>query len=399
MSIVKSKKKIIWISVAIILGLLIGYLIYTRIYLASHMPQRQTGPTVVKAMEVKEQDIPMSFEFSGNIQAVDEVKIMPKVSGLIVAKYVEGGQHVVKGQPLYRIDPSQYETAYLSAQATLQQSRASYQEAVARLDNAKLDNARYQKLVAQNAVSVQVADNAQAQVNALAAAANAQASIVASNEALLEKAKLNLDDTVVRAPANGKIALDLVDAGTYANAGNTVLASLGSTNKVYAQFNVSENEYLEIKDLIGKVKDNVTITLSNGEEYPLAGNLVQINSQLKGTTGTLTMNALFNNPQDVLIPGMFAKVKVSGDIVPNAVLVPQRAVQQLLEKSFVMVVGADNKSESRAVTLGPQIGSYWIVTSGIKPGDKVIVEGLTKLQPGIPLTVEMQTPEQLGLKL
>ena len=131
--------------------------------------------------------------------------------------------------------------------------------------------------------------------------------------------------------------------------------------------------------------DKVTITLSNGTAYPIAGKVVQTDRSLGDNTGTLTVKALFDNPDNVLLPGMFARVKVSGEIMPNAILVPQRAVQQLLDKSFVIVVDENNKSESRAVKLGEKVGSFWIIKEGISANDTVVVEGLTKLQAGVDL--------------
>ena len=143
--------------------------------------------------------------------------------------------------------------------------------------------------------------------------------------------------------------------------------------------------------------NNVTITLSDGTEYPVSGHLVQVDRSLTTNTGTLAINALFDNPDGLLLPGMFARVKVTGEVLPNAILIPQRAVQQLLDKTFVMVVGPDNKSVTKAITVGDKIGSYWIVKDGLDTNDVVVVEGLTKLQEGVPLNVTMVTPEELGL--
>lgn len=124
---------------------------------------------------------------------------------------------------------------------------------------------------------------------------------------------------------------------------------------------------------------------------------MQVDRSLTTNTGTLAINALFDNPDGLLLPGMFARVKVTGEVLPNAILIPQRAVQQLLDKTFVMVVGPDNKSVTKAITVGDKIGSYWIVKDGLDTNDVVVVEGLTKLQEGVPLNVTMVTPEELGL--
>ena len=143
----------------------------------------------------------------------------------------------------------------------------------------------------------------------------------------------------------------------------------------------------------------VAIKLSDGTTYPLDGRIVQADRALTQNSGTLTVKALFGNPDGLLLPGMFARVKLTGETIPNAILVPQRAVQQLLDKSFVIVVDENNKSESRAVKLGEKVGSFWIIKEGISANDTVVVEGLTKLQAGVDLDVTMVTPEDLSLSM
>lgn len=359
--------------------------------------QQASGPAAVKAMQVIQKDAPISYEYAGDIKSTDEVKVTSRVSGSIVEKYITGGQYVQAGQPLYKIDSRQYESALLSAQATLAQSQANYQKALAELQNAQVDNSRYQTLLAQNAISDQTAATQQSQVQSLTAALNAQQSIIDSNAALVRKAQEDLDDTIVYAPTSGKLDINDVDTGTYATAGNTVLVTMGSVDKVYAQFSVSEDEYLKLSSFFNSDTGNVTITLSDGTEYPIAGKLEQVDRALANNTGTLAINAVFDNPDGLLIPGMFARVKITGETVPNAILIPQRAVQQLLDKSFVMVVGPDGKSATKAVTLGDKVGSFWIVKDGLTTDDTVIVEGLTKLREGVPLNVTMVTPDELGL--
>ena len=392
----QNKKKPIAIIVAIIAIALIGYLVYSKMG-AGTSGKQASGPATVKAMKVIQQDTPLTYEYAGDIKSTDEVKVTSRVSGTIVEKYITGGQFVQAGQPLYKIDSRQYESALLSAQATLAQAQANYQNALATLQNAQVDNSRYQTLLAQNAISDQTAATQQSQVEALTASLHAQQAIIDSNAALVKKAQEDLDDTIVYAPSSGKLDINDVDIGTYATAGNTVLVTMGSVDRVYAQFNVSENEYLKLSTFFNSNVDNVTITLSDGTAYPIAGHLEQVDRALATNTGTLAINAVFDNPEGLLLPGMFARVKISGENIPNAILIPQRAVQQVLNKSFVMVVGEDNKSVSKPVTLGDKVGSYWIVTEGLSTNDTVIVEGLTKLQEGVPLNVVMTTPDELGL--
>ena len=143
----------------------------------------------------------------------------------------------------------------------------------------------------------------------------------------------------------------------------------------------------------------VELTLSNGSKYPIIGHIVTSDRALAAQTGTLTVKALFDNPDGLLMPGMFARVTLIGDTLPNATLVPERAVQQLLGKSFVMLVGPDNKAVARTVTLGDKIGSYYIVKDGLDTSDIVVVEGLTTLQEGGDLAVTMVTPSEMGFSL
>ena len=353
----------------------------------SKTQQAAGGATRVKAMKVLQQDTPVTSEYAGQVAGRDEVKVQSKVSGRVVEKYFHGGDFVEAGQPLYRIDSRQYESAVLQAQATLAQSQAT-------LANAQTDLDRDQELYASDAISEQQMTTQQANVNAYSAAA-------AANQALLQKAQQDLADTVVYAPMSGQVSVDDVAVGTFATAGNTNLVTIGTTDPVFVTFSISETEYLKFRNIQQMQGGNgnaitVSIKLSDGTTYPLDGRVVQADRALTQNTGALTVKALFDNPNGLLLPGMFARVKLSGETVPNAILVPQRAVQQLLDKTFVMVVGADGKSEARSVELGQQVGSYYIVKSGLSADDTVVVEGLSSLTEGKDLSVTMVTPEDMG---
>ncbi|MBP3781060.1 MAG: efflux RND transporter periplasmic adaptor subunit [Selenomonas sp.] len=351
--------------------------------------QAQMQGAQVKAMQVIQQDTPLTSEFAGQIVGKDEVKVQSKVSGNVVEKYVQGGQRVEAGQPLYRIDDRQYQSAVWQAQANLAQAQAN-------LGNAKNDLGRYAELVQASAISRQTYDNQEATVKAYQAAADAA-------NAMYIKARQDLADTTIYAPMSGQLAVDDVAVGTFATAGNTNLVTIGSSNPVYAQFNVSETDYLSYMGAMmqngNRLKPVVTITLSDGTQYPLEGEIVESDRALTENTGTLTMKALFNNPNGILMPGMFARVRLSGQTLPNAILVPQRAVQQLLGKSFVMVVNGDGKSEARSVTLGSKVGSYYVIKDGLTSADVVVVEGLSNLQEGVNLNVTMVTAEDMGFSL
>lgn len=378
----KTKALMIGVSLALLSSLFVAGC-------GSKQQAAQQQGTQVKAMQVIQQDTPLTSEFAGQIVGKDEVKVQSKVSGRIVEKYVQGGQYVEAGQPLYKIDSRQYESAVLQANATLAQSEAN-------LSNAQEDLARYQQLLGSDAIAQQKVANQQASVNAYNAAA-------AANAALLRKAQQDLDDTVVYAPISGQLAVDDVAIGTFASAGNTNLVTIGTSDPVYAQFSISETDYLKFANIAAAngngVSPDVSITLSDGTVYPLDGKIVESDRALSQNTGTLTLKALFGNPDGLLLPGMFARVRLTGEVVPNAILVPQRAVQQLLGKSFVMVVDENGKSEARTVTLGDKVGSYYIVKDGLTAADLVVVEGLSNLREGVDLNVTTVTADDMGFSL
>lgn len=372
-----------WIKIICAFTVLLGTTL--MLFGCGSKSQQAAAGTQVKAITAIQQDTPLSFEYAGEVAGTNEVKVQARVSGSVVAKYIHGGEQVSAGQALYKIDDGNYASALNQAKAALAQSQAQ-------LSNAQEDLSRYAQLVDSAAISEQQYTNQQQTVAAYQAA-------VEANSAQVANAQKNYDDTVVCAPIAGRLDVNDVATGTYAAAGNTALVSLGAVNPVYIQFSISENEYLKFNQIfngnfIGK---EVNAKLSDGSDYPITGKIVQIDRSMPNSSGTLTVKALFDNPDTLLLPGMFARVKLTGETVKDAVLVPQRAVQQLLDKSFVMVVGDDDKSVSRVVKLGPKIGSYYIIESGIDPGDKVVVEGLTKLREGVPLNVTMVTAEQLGL--
>lgn len=355
--------------------------------------QQKSSAVSVKAMKVVQQDTKVSHDYSGQVKSMDAVVIKPKVSGSIVEKYFKSGQPVTEGQALYKLDDRQYESEVLSA-------RSNVDKALTNLNNSMIDLGRYQKLQASGAIAEQTLTTQEATV-----ASNR--SSYDDAEALLKKAQENLDDTVIRAPISGKLSVDDVAVGTYATAGNTALVSVGSINPIYVQFSISENEYLNFR--MGPAPEDgngerpkpptATLTLSNGQKYDESTTNYIADRELSESTGTLTIKAIFNNDDNVLLPGMFARVTLEGQPLKDAILVPQRAVQQVLNKSFVIVVGADNKSVSKMVTLGDQVGSYYVVKSGLTKDDNVVVEGLTNLKEGQELNVTETNADELGLSM
>lgn len=378
----------------LVAGAVVAIIVIAAIAMFSGMggqqAQKQSAGVQVKAMNVLTQDTPLTLEYAGSVKGKDEVKVQARVSGSVVAKYVKGGEYVSAGQALYKIDDRNYQAALLQAQANLAQAQATY-------NNSLIDLQRNEQLLASAAVSEQTVTTMRAQAAAQQANVNAM-------EALVEQAQKNLSDTVVYAPISGKLAVDDVAEGTFASAGNTVLVTIGSSNPVYVQFSISESEYLKyvganVTPGSALPSKSVHIELSDGSEYPVDGRIVEVDRAMQDNSGSLIVKAQFDNPNGILVPGMFARAKLVGDTLHNAKLVPERAVQQLLGKSFVMIVGDDGKSKAVNVELGTKIGSYYVVNSGLSGNEQVIVEGLTSLTEGMDMVVTNVTPEDMGFSL
>ncbi len=346
-------------------------------------------PTKVKAIKVLVTDAPINFSYSGQVVDRDEMKVQSKVTGSVVEKYVKGGQDVVEGQMLFKIDDRQYQSAVLQAEANLAKSKTT-------LARERVDLQRDEELWQSSAISEQKLVNQRAAVKA-------QESEVAANEAILQKAKEDLADTIVYAPMSGRLGIDDVPVGTLANAGSTPLATIGVVDPVYVQFAVSEQEYLRLfrgqredeRSGRGQPDLKIALTLADGSSYPYNGQFAEYDRTLGNETGTLTVRTIFRNPEGLLVPGMYARVEASGLKIPGAMLVPERALQQLLGETLVIVARSDNTSAVRKITLGEKIGSYYVVKSGLKADDWVVVEGLTNLRDGMPLEVTQVTAKDM----
>ena len=351
--------------------------------------QAQAPKSQVKAMKVVQRDTPLASEYPGQMVGTETVKVQAKISGNVVEKYVVGGQFVEAGQLLFKIDDRQYKSQVLAAQASLAQAEVN-------LQNAQIDLQRNEMLFQNNAIAEQSVTTQAALVKSYEAACAAQAANV-------QLAMENLADAEIYAPMSGQLGVDDVSVGTFVAAGTTTLVTIGSLNPIFVQFSISENEYLKFMTVQSMQSEHnpiqVTITLSDGKEYPYVGRIVETDRELANNTGSLIMKAVFPNPGGILMPGMFARVKLVGETIPNAVLVPQRAVQQLLGKSFVMCVGDGDKSVAKTVELAQQVGSYYVVTSGLTANDTIIVEGLTNLREGVDLAITPVTAGEMGFTL
>lgn len=326
-------------------------------------------------------DTPIMREYTGSIMALQEVPVRAKVSGTVMEKYITGGQQVTEGQPLYRLDTRNYNSQLANAQAQAAQAAANY-------ENAATDLARYDQLIAAGAISQKVYDNQKAAADAYKGAMDAA-------QAQVDIASTNLSDTIVTAPFNGKLSMDDVNIGTFATAGTTALVTISSSDPIYVQFDMSENEYLSLnkdKNGTGRLGDALKLRLSDGSIYGETGKIVQVNPNLSG--GQLSMKAAFPNPDNLLVPGMYAAVVSDNEIAKGSLLIPTKALVQLLNKDIVDVV-VDGKITQKAVKTGGTYGIYTIIESGLDENDVIVVDGQNKVQVGQAVAQEETTKEKL----
>lgn len=348
---------------------------------------KQQAPqvTLVKTMQVIKRDTPLVYDYTGFVQAQQEMDLKAQVSGQITGKFFKGGDTVVAGQKLYTVDARTYHANVLNAQAGVANARAA-------LAVASLDAERYTKLYEQNAISKQALDNVIMQRDQAMAAVNAQ-------EALLENAQINMTDTTVRAPFTGRIDTNAVEVGNYVVAGQTSLVKISNTDPVYVQFTMAEPEYLKLSAAQdgngGAALDNLTAVLSDGSTYDIKGKIAEVNRGINDSTGTLTIKALFSNPVRRLLPGMFAHVQATAGIKKDALLIPKRAVTEMLYKKFVYVVGSDNKVTMKEITLGPSVGRLFVVESGLNGDEVLVVEGTGKVRQGAEVKAQPMTEADL----
>lgn len=348
--------------------------------------QQKTGAVAVKSMQVIKRDTPNLYEFTGFVEAQQEANITANVSGKITSKNFNGGDWVEAGQVLFSIDQRTYRANVLNAQAGVASARTE----LARLET---DAQRYAKLYEQHAVSRQAYDLALAQRDQAQAAVKAR-------EALLENAQISMGDTDVRAPFAGKISTSDLSVGNYVTAGQTVLATMSNTNPVRIKFSISENEYLALAKAhtdagVNSLQD-LKLVLSDGTVYEGSGAVDQINREISGNTGALTLKARFSNDSNILLPGMFARLQANAGTRKNAVLIPQRAVKEMLYKKFVFVIGNDNKVDMREVTLGARVGKLWLVEKGLNGDETIVVEGIQKVNKGSEVKATAMTEAELS---
>lgn len=337
-------------------------------------PQQHAQAPQVSVHIVKSAPLAVTTELPGRTDAYRVAEVRPQVSGIILHRNFTEGSDVKAGESLYQIDPATYQAAYGNAKGELVKAQAA-------ANIAHLTVKRYVPLVGTQYVSKQEYDQA------VATAQQADASVVAA-KAGVESARINLAYTKVTSPINGRIGKSSVTEGALATNGQaTALATVQQLDPIYVDVTQSSSDFMRLKQQTSLQKgdtSSVELLMENGQPYPLKGTLQFSDVTVDESTGSITLRALFPNPQHMLLPGMFVRARIDEGTQPDAILVPQQGVTRTPRgDATVLVVNEKNQVESRTVVAPQAIGDRWLITEGLKNGDRVIISGLQKVRPGV----------------
>lgn len=325
-------------------------------------------PPHVVVTAVVQRDQPVSREWIGTTQGDVNADIRPKIEGYLLRRAYQEGSYVQRGQLLFEIDPRQAQSQLRQAEANLEQARAG-------LAKADHDVQRYEPLAAQKALSQQELDNARS------ARASAHATVGAL-EAAVEQARLNMSWTRVTSPISGIAGLAKAQVGDLVNP-QVVLTIVSTVDPIRVEYQVSEQEYLQFQNDPAMRNAQLELILADGTTFPQKGHIALSGRDVDVKTGTITTIGLFPNPRNVLRPGQYAKVRAVTAIRHGALLVPQRAVNELQGTTQIGVVDASDTVSIKTVKTGERVGSDWIIEEGLQPGDRVIVEGFARVKSGM----------------
>ena len=349
----------------------------------------QRGPVQVGFVVAQPTTVPVQSTLGGRTVAFETSEVRPQVSGLIRRRKFSEGAYVRQGQPLFQIDPSLYRAAVNEAQANVANARAT-------LDAAQVRANRYRPLAEMEAISRQEYTDAAAQARQARAA-------VAQNSAQLDTARINLRFTTIPAPISGRIGRSLSTVGALVTANQTEpLAVIQRLDPIYVDIQQSSADLTKLRRSLasGGVQPGSTqvrLKLEDGSDYGYTGTVQFSEVMVNESTGTVTLRARFPNPQNVLLPGMFVQALFTQAVDPNVFLVPQAAVQRDIGgDAFVFLVGAGNKAERRKVIADRTVGTDWVISAGLRPGDKIITQGTANLRNGAELRpVPASAPQRI----
>ncbi len=337
------------------------------------------APIAVTTIVVTAKDVPVTAEYVAQTQSSQAVNIQARVSGFLDKRVYTEGSVVKAGQVLFQMDQKPFQAQVDAQQAALQRNQAALQVAQANL-------ARTKPLAAQNALSQKDLDDATGQYEQSAAA-------VAQSKAQLDEAKLNLSYTTIASPVDGVSSFAAVADGTYVSTQNSQLTTVSVLSPMWINFSISENQMERIRDEVKKGllklpptgEFIVEIELVSGSTFPATGRITFADPSFNPQTGTFLLRASVPNKQGLLRPNQYVRTLLRGATRPNAILIPQRAVQQSAKGHFVWVVTKDNQAEMRPVAVGDWFGDGWFISEGLATGDQVVVDGTLRLAPGAPV--------------
>jgi membrane fusion protein (multidrug efflux system) len=359
--------------------LLAAYLLFGR---TAATPPPPPGPTPVGVVVITEQPVALTAELPGRTSPFEISEVRPQVDGIIRARLFTEGDYVRAGQPLYRIDPVTYEARVANVRAALARARASTIGAEGQVR-------RYTELRKRDFISRQLYDNA------LSAAGEARAD-VAAQAAGLRSAEIDLSRTTIRAPISGRIGRSVFTTGALVSAAqDNALTTIQRLDPIYVDIQQSSSELLRLREqtIAGQIASGtapVRLMLETGSTYPLVGTLSFADVTVDPSTGSQTIRAVFPNPQHLLLPGMFVRGRLAQGVQARGILVPQRAVSRDERgRPTVLVVGKNNMSELRVIQADRTVDDSWLVSGGLKPGDKVIVDAGPLVRPGVSVKPEL----------
>jgi membrane fusion protein, multidrug efflux system len=356
----------------------------------------------VTVVKVAPSDVPLTGEWVGTLDGFVNAQIQPQATGYLIKQDYREGAEVAKGQVLFEIDPRPFQAALDQANGQLEQAKGQVLLAQAQFGLAEINVNRDTPLAHARAIAQSQLDNdIQQKAQADAAVKSAQAS-VAAGEASVANAKLNLGFTEVRSLISGVAGQATTQVGNLVNP-QSVLTSVSQLNPIKVYFSISDSEYLALTgrarqgggDLLKRASAiPLSLTLANGEVFPLKGRIAFVDREMNPQTGSIRIAAAFPNPGNVLRPGQFGRVKAETELRHSALLVPQVAVLEFQGLHQVYLAGSDGKAHVETVNLGAQIGNNWLVESGISAGDKVIIDNLQKLREGAPVSPHAAPPTE-----
>lgn len=349
----------------------------------------------VEVLEVAQKDVPITREWVATLDGLVNAQIRAQVAGLLLRQNYTDGAFVRKGTPLFEIDPRPFQAVVDQTTADLSQAEANLQRGQAELGKTAQDVARYTPLAKESAISQQELDDAVQANLAAQAQVQQQKAAIESARAAVESARLNLGFTKITSPLDGIAAIAAAQVGDSVGPQSGSLTTVSTVDPILANITPSEQDYLSSIRYIkqqGVSEDTALrklewqLKLSDGTIFPYKGRFYAIDRQVDVRTGAIRVQVQFPNPGNVLRPGGFGSISTVTRVLGGALLVPQRAVSELQGGFLVATVDHENRAHIRSVKMGPKIGTWWIVDEGLKPGDRIVVEGVQKVQEGLLVT-------------